>query len=231
MVGVTEGAEGASPIFRIHQVLSGGSGGQGLGRTTACALCGGHVNDREEGKAEVAAEGGGHDDDDDDGDDGEEEEEEMVVPTYLVASTQDRCLQSWVCRGATFAHHRYLSKRPAEVKAIVGDGEGRVVMGDAKGNVFVWRVGARGAKPVKVVSGLSGVASMDVVEWGVVVVGCGDGRVVVVGYSDGSGEVLGVVREGGGSLREEVQGVACVSVGGSGGDGERGGLYWVDSGL
>lgn len=66
VVGVTEGAEGASPIFRIHQVLSGGSGGQGLGRTTACALCGGHVNDREEGKAEVAAEGGGHDDGDGD---------------------------------------------------------------------------------------------------------------------------------------------------------------------
>jgi WD40 repeat protein len=118
----------------------------------------------------------------------------------LVTATQDRCVLSWRYSESlgSFQRHRLLSKRPAEVRAVSCGGSGLVVLGDVRGNLFRWRVGAMGSKIERLGSRFgSAIVSLacfpgdESRDAGVVAVGCADGSVALAFCGDsGDGEAL-----------------------------------------
>ncbi len=190
----------------------------------------------EAGGAAGGAADGGHDGGNVGGNDGEEEGDAVnrsgkvtVAPRegYLGPARQSRF----------FSRHRLMSKRPAEVKAVVSDCDGTVLLGDVKGNVFQWRLGEQGSRIRRVASALGGgIVTMACLEgvWGIVVVGCVDGSVQMLRYAvdDSCGEGLGEViaeiaeiaeigSEGPPGDRNEIHGLACARV--------ADGVHWVAS--
>ena len=134
-----------------------------------------------------------------------------------------------------FSRHRLMSKRPSEVKAVVSDCDGTVLLGDTKGNVFQWRLGEQGSRMQRVASALGrGIVTAACLEGvrGIVVVGCADGSVRLVRYAaarelcaEGLGEVVlaDIGSEGATRDRNEIHGLACARI--------ADGVHWVASGL
>jgi len=111
---------------------------------------------------------------------------------YVVAGFLDKSIGSWKREAGLadgrFVQHRFLTKRPADVRAIACCSSlGMVIFGDSKGNLFTWNLAQPGSKVVRLTGckQASDIASLECCPiscHGIVAVGCRDGRLVACDF-------------------------------------------------